>query len=162
MTDIALKMLIDTREQNPWSLECETEGVKLPVGDYGLPGFSDLNNPRWIVERKSLGDLIGSLTQGRDRFMREIEKLRVFTFAAIVIEARESDVERGEYRSEMPPQSVLQSIAAIQVRNGIHIIWAGDRTGAARAAERLARQFLLGVLKEAKRIKMATKKGKKT
>lgn len=80
-------VLIDTREQCPLPITAyPVERTGLPVGDYGIKGFSDWENPRFIVERKSLADLCGSLSNDRERFMREIEKLRQFAFRAIVIE----------------------------------------------------------------------------
>ena len=114
---------IDTREQCPLDIKAyPTEIATLPVGDYGISGFSDWQNPAFIVERKSLSDLISSLTQGRERFMREVEKMRQFRFAAIVIEATEAEVAAGQYGSKATPQSILQSLAAIQVRAGVHVI----------------------------------------
>lgn len=149
-------LLIDTREQLPLMFDdWPTASATLPVGDYGIAGFSDWDNPRFVVERKSLSDLIGSLTFGRDRFMREVEKLRQFGFAAIVIEASEAEVLNGNYNSRTPPQSILASLAAIQVRAGVHILWVGDRHGAEVCVKRLARQFGRGIAKDAKRIEAA-------
>ena len=146
-------MLIDSREQTPLHIRAyPVEVVGLPVGDYGIKGFSGWENPQFIIERKSLSNLIGSLTQGRERFLREVEKLKRFRFAAIVIEAQESDVLSGEYLSKATPQSIVQSLAAIQVRAGIHIIWAMNADGAVKTVESLARQFCRGIEKDHKRL----------
>jgi len=40
----------------------------LPAGDFSIPGFTD----RCALERKRLDDLIGCLSQDRDRFEREL------------------------------------------------------------------------------------------
>lgn len=150
-------ILIDTREQCPLEFEnFATETATLPVGDYGLPGFSNWDNPQFVIERKSLGDLVGSLTSGRKRFLREVEKLRQFRFAAIVIEASRGDVESGNFRSKATPASIMASLTAIQVRCGIHVVWAGDAKGAAHEVERLARQFIRGIEKDAKRLEVVT------
>ena len=142
-------VLVDSREQTPLVIEnFPVSVVGLPVGDYGIEGLSDWNCPAFVVERKSLNDLIGSLTTGRDRFMREIEKLRQFRFRALLIEAWESQVEAGDYISAATPQSILQSLSALQVRANLHVIWAGGPSGAARALERLVRQTVRGVEKE--------------
>ena len=87
--------------------------------------------------------------------MREVEKMRQFRFAAIVIEATEAEVAAGQYGSKATPQSILQSLAAIQVRAGVHVIWAGDSVGAAEALERLVRQFHRGIEKDMKRLEQA-------
>lgn len=141
-----LVILVDTREQRPLEFEnYPTEAATLPVGDYGLKGFSDWDNPQFIVERKSLDDLIGSLTAGRERFMKECEKMRQFQFAAILVEARRIEVEQGEYRSQAKPQSILGSLSSLMVRAGIHVIFAGDRKLAAVELERLVRTFARGI-----------------
>ena len=144
---------IDTREQNPLDIQAyPVERGTLPVGDYGISGFSDWDNPRFIVERKSLDDLVGSLTSGRDRFMRECEKLRQFTFAALLIEGFEGEAELGQYHSKAHPNSIMASLAALQVRANIHVMWCRDHEGAARMFERLVRQFIRGIEKDVKRL----------
>lgn len=67
-------------------------------------------------------------------------------------EAYEAEVWRWDYESRATPQSILASLAAIQVRAGVHIIWAGDRDGAARTLERLARQLVRGIVKDHARL----------
>ena len=122
MTEIQPTILVDTREQTPLDIRSPFEVTGLPIGDYGVKGFSDWNNPAFIVERKTLDDLVASLTSGRERFMREIEKMRQFKFAVIIVEAYESEILRWDYQSKATPQSILQSLAAIQVRAGVHVI----------------------------------------
>ena len=140
---------IDTREQHPAPLSgFPVEVVGLPVGDYGVRGFSDWDRPAFIIERKSLADLIASLTRGRARFMREVEKMRAFGFAALVIEAERRQVSLGQYRSQATPQSILASLDAIAVRAGVHVYWAGSPEGCARQIEGLVRQFVRGFEKQ--------------
>lgn len=153
MTEILPTILVDSREQTPFDIRAyPIEVVGQPVGDYGVKGFSDWNNPAFIVERKTLDDLVASVTSGRERFMREVEKLRQFRFAAIVIEGTEWEIERHDYQSQATPQSIMQSLAAIQVRAGVHVIWAMDRPGAVTALEQLVRQFCRGVEKDYRRL----------
>lgn len=149
-------MIIDTREQAPLDLPTlPSEIGTLPVGDYGIKGFSDWQCPGFVIERKSIEDLAGSMGKGRDRFRREAEKMRQFGFAAIVIEGGRSQVELGQYRSKIYPISILSGLDAFAVRAGIHIIWAGSRPEAAERIENLARMFARGVLKDAKRMERA-------
>ncbi len=151
--ECVIRVVVDTREQAPLDItDYPTERATLPVGDYGIAGFSDWDNPAFIVERKSLDDLVGSLTTGRDRFIRECEKMRAFRFHALVIEAREEDVTCHRYQSAATPQSVLQTLCALQVRAGLHILWCADPDGAARAVERLVRQFVRGIEKDYRRL----------
>lgn len=60
-------MQIDTREQNPLFFE-NSISEKINYGDYCFVGESI------SVERKSLQDLIGTLTQGYERFDSEIKR----------------------------------------------------------------------------------------
>ena len=142
---------IDTREQAPLPIRrFLVERAGLPVGDYGVKGFSDWSNPRFIVERKSLDDLAGSLGNGRERFLREIEKLRQFGFRALVIEGQRADVEAHAYRSSIAPASILGTLDALAVRAGLHVFWCGDAEGAARQVESLAEKFVRGIEKDYK------------
>jgi len=146
-------VLCDTREQTPLPIRAypvEREG--LPVGDYSIRGFHDWSNPAFAVERKSLNDLIGSLTFGRERFWKELEKLRQFRFAALVIEADRTDIEQHTYRSAATPESVFQSLTAIMVRCNIHVVFCGDADGAARMVESMVRQFARKIAKDADRL----------
>jgi ERCC4-type nuclease len=96
MSEIVPVIQIDTREQTPLGIQrYQIEIAMLPVGNYGIRGFSDWSNPRFIIERKTLDDLVSSLTSDRDRFMRECALLRRFQFAALVIEATEDEVKCG-------------------------------------------------------------------
>lgn len=147
-----ITLMQDTREQCPLHFDPERFTVEidtLPVGDYGIKGFSDWDCPDFIVERKSLDDLCGSLGNGRERFLREIEKMRQFGFRALVIEADESDVQEGAYRSQIHPSSVLSSLDALSVRCGLHVFWCNNAAGAARKVESLATKFIHGIEKRA-------------
>ena len=157
MADPQPTILIDTRERIPLAFgpEYRTERAMLPVADYGLKGFSDWTRPAFIVERKSVPDLIGSLTSGRARFMREIEKLRQFRFAGIVIEGERETVAAGEYGSRATPQSIMASLDAVAVRANIHVFWCGNAAGAARQIEGLVRQFVRGIEKDHKALTTA-------
>ena len=80
-----LQIIQDTREQYPFSFEGYPVEVKpgtLPTGDYSLDGFED----RIAIERKAAGDLISCMTGGRERFRRELERLRGYEAAAVVVD----------------------------------------------------------------------------
>ena len=145
-----ITIVCDSREQAPLNITAypvEVDG--LPIGDYGIRGFSDWNNPAFIVERKSLSDLCNSLGKGRPRFMRELEKMRQFGFAALVIEGEPRDLYSDDLRSEMSPLSIMSTLDAQAVRNGLHVCWAGTPHGAAAMVESLVKQFISGIEKDA-------------
>lgn len=80
-SDIAPRILIDTREQFPLSFE-DSKVVKLSCGDYTTTGelYSDV-----FVERKSLKDLVGTLTSGLERFKREIKRADDLGYYLVVV-----------------------------------------------------------------------------
>lgn len=97
----------------------------LPVGDFSLPGFTD----RIAIERKRIDDLIGCLSQDRQRFCLELSKARNFEMFAVIIEATLSDLSNGRYRSQMKTASVIQSIAAFTIRYHCPFYFCGNRAG---------------------------------
>jgi DNA excision repair protein ERCC-4 len=138
-----MRITIDSREQRPFTFErfpsVEMERAALSAGDYSLPGWED----RVAIERKELNDLITCLMNGnRDRFERELSKLRFYELAAVVIEGSMDDVSKGRYRSDMKAHAVLQSIFAFQVRYRVPFVWAGNRAGAEYVTYSLFEKFL--------------------
>lgn len=86
-----LKIIIDTREQSPWSFpdhlaECKRGTIK--TGDYCLK-----NDSKFAIERKSLDDFLGTISTGWNRFLREIGRMDAASFPAKVI-IIEGDYER--------------------------------------------------------------------
>jgi DNA excision repair protein ERCC-4 len=109
-----------------------------------LPGFEQSVG----IERKELNDLISCLmNSNRDRFERELAKLRFYDLATVVVEASLEDVSKGRYRSEMKPHAALQSIFAFQVRYRVPFIWAGNRAGAEYTVFSLLEKFLAEIEK---------------
>lgn len=146
-------ILTDTREQAPYlftGYEVQVEPATLPVGDYSIPGFMD----RVSIERKSLDDLIGCLTTGRDRFEKELRRARSYGFFAVVVEGSLSDIYQGMYTSNMAPQSALQSILAFTIRYGTNFIWAENRQGGEYVTHGLLSKYLREI---GERFKAATK-----
>lgn len=77
-----MKIFCDTREQKMLSFGCEAEIMKLSVGDY-VPGgefYSDV-----YVDRKSLPDLAGTMSAGRERVEREIQRAKDLNFYLVFV-----------------------------------------------------------------------------
>jgi len=140
-------IIIDKREQNPLAITAyRVERGTLRVGDYAIKR----NELAFVVERKSLEDLVGSLTAGHDRFYHEIEKMHGLGRAILLIEAWPQDVQEQRYHSSTPARAVFGMLNAITVRTPIKIHWAGSHEGAAREFEWLVRLFCEGVQKQYK------------
>lgn len=130
-------IVIDSREQTPLAFErLPFEAGTLYSGDYSIRGFEDV----FAVERKSINDLVGSLSTGRDRFERELHRLRGYAFSRLLVVGTRFDIESRSYRSRMNPKAVLHSINAFEARY-IPIIWEPTPKQAAETVERWAFWF---------------------
>jgi len=153
MPDLIPLVLVDSREQRPLKIrDYPTRTATLGTGDYSILGFEGPECLGFAVERKSLPDLAASLSKERARFFREVERLKSYRFAALLIECTRADIEAHRYRSGMTPAAILETLSAIETRTPIKVVFAGDASGAARILESWVRQFSRGVLKEHDRI----------
>ena len=143
--------VIDTREQLPYNLR-PAERRALRTGDYSVVGYED----EITIERKSLFDLLGSLTTGRDRFVRECQRLAEYPYAALVVEGTWQQF-LADRRSKMHPNSRLGSLAAISERFGIHPWFCGNRAEGQRLTERLLTRWATDAA-EGKHVARAVKK----
>ena len=142
-------ILRDTREQRGWDFTCITpppqvEVATLKTGDYSIRGYEDAV----CVERKELSDLFGTLGQGRDRFVRELERMSLMQFASVVIEADfETIIRRPPSRSKLLPKTVIRSIAAWQIRYRVHFTVCPNREFAERWTFILLEKFFKEIQK---------------
>jgi hypothetical protein len=106
-----LELLVDAHERYPYrfaSQQVHTERRRLPCGDYGVSIGEKLVA---AVERKSLADLVSSLTTGRLRFA--LGELATLPRAAVVVEEGYSRVFTVE---RVRPAQVADGLAELQVR----------------------------------------------
>lgn len=105
-----MKIIIDTREQTPWSFppEVETMPGTLQAGDYSLQGFEK----HIALERKSLPDFISCCGSERERFTAELQRLKAYSLRAVIIEGNFQDVIQGNYRSQIKPASIIGSVSS--------------------------------------------------
>lgn len=132
-----LRVLVDSREQRPWGFPTDlfaTETATLPEGDYTLAGAWG----RLALERKSLGDFVGTVIQDWLRFRKELTRLSGYDIAAVVVEADLGDVLGHKYESAATPESVLGRANGIFLDHGIPVLFWGRRPG----CEQMAARFL--------------------
>lgn len=126
-------VLQDTREQNPLKFpHCEVERVTLPTGDYSVKVNGKSLHEIVAIERKSVADLLGSLGNGRDRFERELARLSVLRFKALVIEGDMAAVTAGTRFSTLTPRQTISPVLAWTFKYGVAPIFAPNRAWAAR------------------------------
>jgi DNA excision repair protein ERCC-4 len=122
-------IIIDTREQTPLVFEhLASERGTLQSGDYSIAGLEH----DFAIERKSIPDLCGSLTRGRDRFERELHRLRGFDFARVLIVGSPQEVQAVAAN----PKAVFSSISAFEARYKVPFIWEQSPDLASRLVER--------------------------
>ena len=127
-------IIIDSREQTPLMFSYPSITATLSTGDYSVAGLEN----DFCVERKSLSDLYGSLTSGRDRFMRELQRMRAFPFARLLIIGSIHEIEQGSSRAKgINPKSIIHSLYAIEAR-GVPVAFAQSNPVAANLVERWA------------------------
>lgn len=119
-------VIVDTREQIPWTFEVPTIRATLHTGDYSVQGLEH----SVAIERKSLADLVGSLTAGRERFLRECDRLMTYRYKSIIVEGAAEQIWSQAYRSSVSPQSIIASTLAITCDRGVPIVWSGNRAHA--------------------------------
>jgi len=136
-----LQILIDTREQQPWTFaaevargEAEVSTKCLKTGDYALRGMTEMV----AVERKSVADLWGCCGKGRRRFRAQMERLAALRWPLLIVEGTVADIAghpvRGGYRRKMTASVVVNTMHSWSMELGVPWVPAGG----VRLAERLA------------------------
>jgi ERCC4-type nuclease len=147
-------VVTDSREQKPFQFpETKTIVAALPAGDYSVSGFEH----SIAIERKSLQDLYQSLTWERDRFEREIERLRDYEFSAVVIEADWLAIAAPMgvfpfWDNRTNPKSIIGTILTWSIRYP-RTVWLPmpNRSYAERITLRILEKFYKEKTKEARR-----------
>ena len=113
------RLLVDTREQSPLVFaHLQSEPATLQSGDYSVRGLEDV----FAVERKSMSDLVGSLKSGRDRFMRELHRLRGFAFARLLVVGTAQELAGLVARGRVNLDMVEHSLLSIEQRYGVPVV----------------------------------------
>lgn len=125
--------VIDPREQMAFDLSpMQMIRATLQTGDYSYRGGENVCR----IERKSIDDIVACCGRERERFEREVERLLAFPCRAIIIEGSWSDIERGEWRSQIGPKAVAQSLLS-WISRGLPVVLPGSRERAEDYCRRL-------------------------
>jgi ERCC4-type nuclease len=124
----------DSREQCPLDLSpMRVEVGTLTTGDYSIRGLELVVS----VERKSLSDLVACVASSRERFEKNVKRLIAYPHRLVVVEATSDEIDRGDWRAAVSPNSVLGSILGWEAE-GLPFHFAGSHRG----AEEVTRKFL--------------------
>ena len=149
-------VIVDSREQAPFSFSKFPNWIAgekrkaLRVGDYTVEGMEKL----LILERKTLTDLIPKLMQNRYGFFQMCEKMMLFRWRAIIVEASYEDIKTiydEELNTQAHPNAVSGSLDALEAKYGIPVIYTSRYRPLAeeKAASWLSKHFTYWHLEQA-------------
>lgn len=127
-------VVIDSREQHPWTfrglsanadkdyrtLVVNVHTATLSTGDYSIEGFENYIT----IERKSLADAFGTFTHDRERWERELDRMRSIASCHVVIEGGWEAISAGPVKlgGANIGKAVMRSIFAWSIRYP-HVHW---------------------------------------
>jgi hypothetical protein len=137
-----LRVLVDSRERYPYAFagrKVETQRVALAAGDYAVAHGEEMIA---TVERKTLENLVASLSDGTLAF--QMQRLGEVARAAVVVEGRYSALFKHEH---VPSAFIADGLARLQVRYPeIPVVFADSR----KFGEEWTYRFLAAALSDAK------------
>lgn len=133
---------MDTREQRPLLFDHKIENMKLSCGDYTCSQslYSDV-----YIERKSLADLAGTLSAGKERFQREIERAKDLGFyLVVVVEDTYSNAVHyspsNSFAKKLTGAHLLHEVRDIMTNySNIQFVFSGTRARASTLIENIFR-----------------------
>jgi len=146
-------IVIDTREQegHGYTFTRFPNWIKgtirrtLKTGDYSVEGYEK----EITMERKSLEDLVSTLTTNRETFIKECERMADFRRKVIVIESTLARLKSPYSYSDAHPNSVFGTLVAIQEKFDIHLLFAATKELAEEyTASTLVKYYTLRWLEE--------------
>lgn len=139
-----ITIIQDSREQTPLDFS-GFRGVKtirkgLKTGDYSLDGYES----EICFERKSVADLVGTLIQGHERFLREMQRMDSFKAKYILIEHTPDVLHEYCKRHgwQYKFNTIIDSLMAYACHYSIRVKFRKNREDMARYIVEKAREFL--------------------
>ena len=128
---MTLLINIDTREQLPLDFSShkiidEQVVATLPYGDYCCEYNGKLLPV--VFDRKSLGDLFGTLGKGHKRFMREVDRAKKDnTLLIIIVEKNLSTIRKGYRYSKMSGSAIMRQLFTLQHKHSVPFVCCKNR-----------------------------------
>ena len=143
---MAEEIVITTDSREQLSLDfAKFRGVSsvrgtLKTGDYSIQGYED----QITFERKSVQDLVGTLTSGHTRFLREMERMRSFKAKYILIEHTPDILYNycAKHGWQRKFNTIIQSLLAYACHYQCRVRFCKDREDMAEYIVKKAREFL--------------------
>jgi ERCC4-type nuclease len=147
LADLRPVIVVDSREQEPLMFtRLQSVRGTLYSGDYSVRGLEN----KFAVERKNLDDVASCcVNSNRDRFERELHRLRGFCFVRLLIIGTREDLAAGRYHSKIIPGAVLATLDVFEIRYSIPLVFCSSPTEASIAIERWVWRFAREVVTDA-------------
>lgn len=134
-------IIVDTREQQPWSFDHYTKANrKLDTGDYSVEG---LENLLAIERKKSINEIANNIIESR--FKDVIQRLSTMKYSYILLEFDLENVLNYPIGSSLPkhmwnkvkisPSFIMKHILEWQMFHNIKVIFCGCPSNAEQMAE---------------------------
>jgi ERCC4-type nuclease len=133
LADVRPAIVIDTREQAPLTFtRLQADRGTLQTGDYSFAGGEEL----FAIERKTVADLVACCYgENRERFFRELHRLRGYRFKRLLVVGTRQEIEAGQYRANVKPSVVTGTLAAIEARFDVPVVFEPTPASAAFRVE---------------------------
>jgi hypothetical protein len=139
-------IIIDTREQQPWTFEhYTTASKKLDTGDYSIEGLEEL---LCIERKKSINEVANNITESR--FKDVVSRMSTFKYAFLLLEFDLENVLSYPIGSNLPkrlwdkvkisPQFILKHLLELQINHNIKVLFCGDQSNAEKLAEAILKK----------------------
>jgi ERCC4-type nuclease len=140
-------VIVDTREQKPWSFEHQAKAnLKLDTGDYSIQGLESV----LAIERKrNVAEFANNITE--KRFVDVVDRLSKIKHSYILLEFDLDDVMRYPIGSDIPkrlwdkirisPAFILKHLIDLQIDHNIKIIFCGNSNNAEKLALSIMRKI---------------------
>lgn len=148
MNYIDFTVIIDTREQVPWTLKHYTTATrKLSTGDYSVEGLEDI----LCIERKhSISEFVNNMSE--KRFIDVLERMSKYQYSYIIMEFDFQQILDFPVGSDIPQKLweklrissayIIKYITDIQMKYGVHVLFCGSATGAEKMALSIMRRVV--------------------
>jgi DNA excision repair protein ERCC-4 len=147
LADLRPVIVQDSREQTPLVFtRLQSVTGTLYAGDYSIRGLES----SFAVERKSIDDFANCcLGANRERFERELHRLRGYRFKRLLVIGTHDDIAAGRYHSKIAPKAVLATLGAFEARYSIPVVHVPTPEAGALEIERWSWYFAREVVEAA-------------
>jgi ERCC4-type nuclease len=136
-----MKIIIDSREQAPLDFK-DSKIKKLNAGDYSIEGYED----KIAIERKSAGDIFGTLGKGHKRFKKELERVKEYDYFGIYIEDSFENIYNKTFEnshfSKMHGFVIIAILNTLKIKYGIDVVFCNSRVSMKQQINEVFKAYL--------------------